>query len=86
MTRDERILQDLTSHLREKFVHSVADFRALCKSADLNEKAYTAEAMTLLIQLTSAFAEIHFNISAADFAKVMGLQFQRIKRQHEDDE
>jgi hypothetical protein len=86
MTRDERILEDLVTHLRDKLARSMSDFRSLCDSADLDEKVYTAEAMTMLIQLVSAYAVIHYNISAAEFAKVMGLQFQRTQKQVEDEE
>jgi hypothetical protein len=85
--RDERILKDLTDHLREKLARNVADFRALCESADLEARASSAEAMTMLMQLTAAYAVIHYNISAADFARVMGTQFQQIQEQQaEDDE
>jgi hypothetical protein len=86
MTRDERILEDLTDHLRQKLARSVADFRSLCESADLDPKEYSSEAMTTLMQLASAYAVIHYDISAGEFARVMGLQFQRIKIQAEDGE
>ncbi len=86
MTRDERILKDLVEHLRTKLGRSVADFRSLCESADLDPKECSSEAMTTLMQLASAYAVIHYDISASEFARVMGLQFQRIKRQAEDNE
>jgi hypothetical protein len=86
MTRDERILKDLTDHLREKLARNMSDFRSLCDSADLDRKICSSEAMTTLMQLVAAYAVIHYDISAAEFAKVMGLQFQRIQRQQAEDE
>ena len=86
MTRDERILKDLTNHLREKVARSVADFRSLCESADLNEKTYSAEAMAMLMQLVTAYAVIHYDISASEFARVMGVQFQKMQEHQTEDE
>ena len=86
MTRDERILRDLADHLREKLARSLADFRSLCASADLDRKTCSYEAMATLMQLVAAYAVIHYDISAAEFAKVMGLQFQRIQEKHAEDE
>lgn len=85
-SRDQRILKDLTDHLRDKLGRSVADFRSLCDSADLDARECSADAMTMLMQLTAAYAVIHYNISAADFARVMGMQFKQIQEQQAKDD
>jgi hypothetical protein len=86
-SRDERILQDLADHLRDKLTRNVTDFRSLCESADLDIKECSGKAMTLLMHLTAAYAAIHYSISAAEFGRVMGLQFKQMQeRQAEDDE
>lgn len=85
MTKDERILYDLTDHLQTKFERNVSDFISLCEIADLDNEKYSASIMALLMRLTAAYAVIHYTISAADFARAMGRQFELIREHHVED-
>ena len=38
MTRDERIMKDLTSNLRDKLARNISDFVSLCECAGLDPK------------------------------------------------
>lgn len=84
-SRDRRILDDLSSHLKDKIVNNISDYIVLCKSAELNYAASMAELMTLLISLTSSLAADQFHISPREFADVMGKHFDRAQRKAEDD-
>jgi hypothetical protein len=76
MTRNERILKDLSANLREKILDNLSDFIDLCHCANLNERDVATEAMHLLIQISAGYAAHRFNISADDYAKAMGRHFR----------
>lgn len=83
MTRDERVLQDLRDNLREKMLRAIGDYASLCACAELKQSVAMVELMTTLIRLTASFAAHSFHVSPADFAEVMGRQFEYAQRAQE---
>lgn len=85
MTRDERILDDLSQHLREKIATNINDYLSLCRSAELDYPSAVAELLSMLIVLTTSLAAGQFHISPADFAQMMGRRFAAAQREQEDE-
>jgi hypothetical protein len=88
MTRDERILKDLTAHMQDKLAHSLSDYVMLCRSVEIDPRLVATEAMSTLIRLASTYAAMQFNISPAEFAAVASKYFEhaRQRAEREDDE
>lgn len=86
MTRDERILKDLVDNMTDKLLRGIGDYVSLCASAELQQRAVMAELMITLIRLTASFAANQFHISPADFAEVVGKQFEHAQRVQAEEE
>ena len=84
MTRDERILNDLADHLREKIVKNIGDYADLCRGAGLDYPCVMSELMVTLVALTAGLAANQFHISPAEFATMMGKRFAAAQREQED--
>jgi hypothetical protein len=82
MTRDERIVKDLATNLREKIARNISDFSSLCESAEVNPRLMVAEVMTLLLQVTTAYAVIQYNISSTEFTEAVGRYFEHAQKKH----
>ena len=86
MTRDERILNDLAEHMREKIVHNISDYITLCRTAGLDYPSTMSELMVTLVALTSGLAANQFHISPAEFADMMGRRFAFAQRAQQGDD
>lgn len=86
MTRDERILKDLTDHLREKLGTNITDYIMLCRSAELDYRETMTELLSMLITLTASLAAHQFRVAPADFAQAMGQAFAAAQKREQEDE
>lgn len=85
MTRDERILKDLSGNMHEKLLRAIDDYVSLCSHAELKQQVVMAQLMITLVRLTASFAAHSFHISPTDFADVMGQQFEQAQRAQEEE-
>jgi hypothetical protein len=79
-TVEERILRDLNRNLCEKIMRAISDFVSLSSSADLDRRDVMSELMALLVRITAATAAQEYNITSAQFAREMMVQFIRAQK------
>lgn len=85
MTRNEKILRDLTQHMRDKVAQNVVDYMDRCKTVNLPYRDAATDLLMFFSQMAAGYAACQFDVEEVEFIRLMQMQFRRAKNQLKED-